>query len=74
MDYLNYDPVGPEIIEDPIPAYSDLREMCPVHYHEGLENPIYSFSRYADVQSVLLDLVSNLIYIIAMILMKSRQE
>lgn len=55
MDYLNYDPVGPEIIEDPIPAYSDLREMCPVHYHEGLENPIYSFSRYADVQSVLLD-------------------
>ncbi|HJM29049.1 MAG: cytochrome P450 [Acidimicrobiales bacterium] len=55
MDHFNYDPVGPEILEDPIPSYSNLREQCPVHQHQGLENPVYSFSRYADVQSVLVD-------------------
>jgi cytochrome P450 len=55
VDHFNYDPVGPEILEDPIPSYSNLREQCPVHQHQGLENPVYSFSRYADVQSVLVD-------------------
>ena len=55
MDHANYDPVGTEVIDDPIPAYSNLRKECPVHHHLGLENPVYSFSRYEDVQSVLVD-------------------
>jgi cytochrome P450 len=51
----NYDPIGKKVLEDPIPAYAQLREQCPVHHYEGLENPMYTFSQYEDVQSVLLD-------------------
>ena len=51
----NYDPVGEAVLEDPMPAYAQLREQCPVHHFNGLENPMYSFARYEDVQSVLLD-------------------
>jgi len=52
---INYDPVGEAVLEDPMPSYSQLREQCPVHHFSGLENPMYSFARYEDVQSVLLD-------------------
>jgi cytochrome P450 len=52
---LEYDPVGQEVLEDPMPAYAQLRQHCPVHHFSGLENPMYSFARYEDVQSVLLD-------------------
>ena len=50
-----YDPVGEEVLHNPMPAYAHLREQCPVHHFSGLENPMYSLARYQDVQSVLLD-------------------
>ena len=50
-----YDPVGEEVLHNPMTAYAHLREQCPVHHFSGLENPMYSLARYQDVQSVLLD-------------------
>ena len=52
---VEYDPVGEEVLDNPMPAYAHLREECPVHHFSGLENPMYSLARYQDVQSVLLD-------------------
>ena len=50
-----YDPVGPDTLADPMPAYAELRAECPVHRYDGLENPMYTFARREDVQSVLTD-------------------
>lgn len=52
---VSYDPVGAETLEDPMPAYAALRAQCPVHHFDGLERPMYTFSRRDDVQSVLTD-------------------
>ncbi len=52
---VDYDPVSAETLADPWPAYQQLRSECPVHLHEGLEKPVYTFSRRGDVQSVLTD-------------------
>ena len=51
----DYDPVGPETLADPMPAYAELRAGCPVHRYDGLERPMYTFARREDVQSVLTD-------------------
>jgi cytochrome P450 len=54
-DTHSYDPVGDETLADPMPAYAELRSKCPVHLFDGLERPMYTFSRREDVQSVLTD-------------------
>lgn len=51
----DYDPVSPETLADPMPAYAELRQGCPVHRFDGLERPMYTFARREDVQSVLTD-------------------
>lgn len=50
-----YDPVSPETLADPMPAYAELRQGCPVHRFDGLDRPMYTFARREDVQSVLTD-------------------
>lgn len=54
-DQLAYDPVGADTLADPAAAHAELRAQCPVHLHEGLEHPMYTFSRREDVQWVLTD-------------------
>lgn len=54
-DPVDYDPVSADTLEDPMPAYARLRAECPVHRHDGLERPMYTFSQRPDVQSVLTD-------------------
>ncbi|MGI9625144.1 MAG: cytochrome P450 [Acidimicrobiales bacterium] len=51
----DYDPTSESTLEDPVPAYERLRAECPVHRFDGLERPMYTFSRRDDVQSVLMD-------------------
>jgi cytochrome P450 len=50
-----YDPTSREDLEDPWPAYRHLVGQCPVHFHEGLANPLYSMSRRSDVYEMLTD-------------------
>src|SRR6478672_10849158 len=47
-DWSHYDPQLPEIIENPYPAYTWLREHAPVHYIPRLES--YVLSRYDDIK------------------------
>lgn len=47
----DYDPTAPEVMNDPFAAYARMREACPVHRFEGLENPFYTFFRYDDVRA-----------------------
>lgn len=54
-DSPNYDPVAPQTLADPATAYAELRAQCPVHFHDGLDNPMYTFARRDDVQWVLTD-------------------
>lgn len=51
----DYDPVGPDTLANPMPAYAALRAECPVHRFDGLERPMYTFALREDVQSVLTD-------------------
>jgi cytochrome P450 len=46
-----FDPLDPEVLADPFPAYKRLREFDPVYWHEGLNSWIVT--RYADCVSVL---------------------
>jgi cytochrome P450 len=48
-----YDPLAPETVEDPFPAYEWLRSRCPVHRTEQFGHPLYTLSRRADVHTVL---------------------
>lgn len=50
-----YDPVGPEVLADPFPAYARLRAACPVHHHATFTPPFFAVSRHADVVDVLRD-------------------
>ena len=52
---VDYDPTAPEVLADPLPAYQELRERCPVHFFEGLEHPLYTLSRRDDVHAMLSD-------------------
>ena len=36
----DYDPVSPDTLADPMPAYAELRAGCPVHRFDGLERPM----------------------------------
>ena len=43
----DYSPVRPDVMEDPFPAYADLRAQCPVHHTAELGRDLYSLSRAA---------------------------
>jgi cytochrome P450 len=47
-----YDPFGPEVMEDPFPAYATMRAQCPVHRFEGHEPPFYTAFKHADVVEI----------------------
>jgi cytochrome P450 len=50
-----YDPVGPETMADPFPAYERLRAECPVHHHAAFTPPFFTVTRHDDVVDVLRD-------------------
>lgn len=52
---VEYDPVSPEVLADPFPAYRELRDRCPVHHNERFTPPFFTLSRYGDVRQALVD-------------------
>jgi hypothetical protein len=48
-----YDPLDPQTVLDPYPAFNRLREEGPVFYMPELDH--YIITRYADIEQVLLD-------------------
>ena len=50
--HQDWDPRAPEVLADPIGAYDQMRQRCPVAYSDYLH---YSIFRHADVMRVLLD-------------------
>ena len=51
----SYDPLAPDTVADPFPAYAWLREQCPVHRTDQFGHPLYTVSRRADVHRILTD-------------------
>ncbi|MXW26356.1 MAG: cytochrome P450 [Dehalococcoidia bacterium] len=51
-----YNPLSDEVRTEPSVAYRHLLEEAPVHFFEAFEPPFYTLSRFADVQSALLDI------------------
>ena len=51
-----YNPLSEELRAEPSVAYRHLLEEAPVHFFEAFEPPFYTLSRFADVQSALLDI------------------
>ena len=54
-DGWTYDPLAPDTVVDPFPAYARLRAECPVHRTDRFGHPVYTLSRRADVYAVLTD-------------------
>ncbi len=52
---VDYAPTHRDVLDDPFPAYAELRSRCPVHHTDELGRDLYSLSRAADVHDVLLD-------------------
>ncbi len=50
-----YDPFGRETLDDPFPAYAELRAECPVHRYHGFDPAFFTLSRYTDVADALRD-------------------
>jgi cytochrome P450 len=50
-----YNPFAPEVLADPMAAYAELRERCPVHHFADFQPPFYTVTRHADVVAVLKD-------------------
>lgn len=48
---MNYNPLSPEVIENPFPYYAELRNKAPVAWIEPLQ--CWALSRYADVDFAL---------------------
>ena len=51
----SYDPMSPEVLADPFPAYATLRTECPVHHHASFTPPFFTVTRHDDVTEVLRD-------------------
>jgi len=51
----SYDPLAPDTVADPFPAYAWLRDQCPVHKTEQFGHPVYTVSRRVDVHRILTD-------------------
>ena len=41
------------MLDDPFPAYAELREECPVHRFEGFDPPLLTMTRHEDVSAML---------------------
>jgi cytochrome P450 len=53
---LEFDPLSPETLAEPGPAYSQLRERCPFHHHRSETHDFYVTSRFDEIkQQVLTD-------------------
>lgn len=52
---VDYDPFSPAVLADPMQAYNELREQCPVHRFERFSPPFATITRYDDVVDVLKD-------------------
>lgn len=50
---LDYSPVHPDVLDDPFPAYAELRSRCPVHRTDALGRPLWSVSTAPDVHAML---------------------
>jgi cytochrome P450 len=50
-----YDPFSSETLADPMAAYAELREQCPLHRFENFSPPFYTVTRHDDVVAVLKD-------------------
>ena len=55
MDDDGYDPLSTSTLQDPFPAYEQLRQACPVHRFEAFSPPFFTLSRYDDVLAGLRD-------------------
>src|SRR6218665_593850 len=53
MRDTTYDPRDPNVMDDPYPAYEQLRSRCPVYHHEGAGLNYYVITRSDDVKSAL---------------------
>jgi cytochrome P450 len=52
----SFDPLSPETLAEPGPAYSGLREQCPFHHHKTETHDFYVTSRHDEIrQHVLAD-------------------
>jgi cytochrome P450 len=52
---VGYDPFSAAVLADPMGAYNELREKCPVHRFEDFSPPFATITRYDDVVEVLKD-------------------
>ena len=52
---VDYDPFAPDTLADPFPAYSWLRDECPVHRYDARGMQFSTLSRHADVLAALKD-------------------
>jgi cytochrome P450 len=52
---MDYDPLAPETLADPFPAYAALRARCPVHRYDDFTPPFFTLSRHDDVLDGLRD-------------------
>lgn len=51
---LAFDPLSPETIREPGPAYSELAAKCPFHYYEGDDYKFYITSDYREIRDKIL--------------------
>ena len=47
---FKFDPLSPEALDNPGPAYSELRERCPFHHHRSDTHDFYVTSRYDEIK------------------------
>src|SRR5437899_84724 len=52
---VEYDPLAPDTLADPFPAYAALRARCPVHHDTAFTPPFFTITRHDDVVDVLRD-------------------
>ena len=53
---MQFDPLAPEMLEDPYPTYRRMRDEDPAHYSKKWRT--WVLSRYDDVRDALLDPVT----------------
>jgi cytochrome P450 len=49
-----FDPLSPQTMAEPGPAYSRLRERCPFHHHRSESHDFYVTSRYDEIREQVL--------------------
>jgi cytochrome P450 len=52
---MSYDPFSAETLDDPFPAYAELRRSCPAHHFQDFQPPFFTLSRYDDVHEAMSD-------------------